>query len=91
MVVGMRARTVLVGSSDRRMAAGTGAANSTAMLLCEPPPISHTPSASFVLWILTLGAVAVRTLSGTVRDAFWMLTFTSLAWTSMKFMPRTSG
>ena len=47
----------------------TKSLNSTATLLCEPPPMSTTPGASCVFTTWTCGAGALRTLSGTVSAA----------------------
>ena len=48
------------------------------MLLCVPPAIAHTPSASFWLSALTGASVAVRTASGTGSVRTGTFPFTSV-------------
>ena len=55
------------GSSSGASTTATKSRNSTATLWCDPPAMRQTPWPSCVDSTLTAGAVAARTLSGTVR------------------------
>ena len=79
---GTRRITSSITASDRASLSGasmtaTKSPNSTATLLCDPPPTSHTPSATTSDATRMGGTVAVCTTSGTVSAASATFTCTS--------------